>query len=91
MSHELHTLSVNNNRLVSMRPIQIAPRWSALHAQHTGWAQKVGPQTHGHNSVKLDRLKKFAKRFLGKFVVKWILKIPPPLAYVATLPRVSHF
>ena len=26
-------------------------------------------------------------RFLGKFVVKWILKIPPHLAYVATLPR----
>jgi len=28
----------------------------------------------------------FAGRFLGKFVIKWILKIPPPLAYVATLP-----
>ena len=27
------------------------------------------------------------KMFLGKFVVKWILKIPPHLAYVATLPR----
>jgi len=58
MSHELHTLSVKNNRLVSMRPIQIAPRWSALHAQHTGWAQKVGPQTHGHNSVKTGQIKK---------------------------------
>jgi len=32
----------------------------------------------------LKRLKKvFTGRFLGKFVVKWILKIPPYLAYVA--------
>jgi len=28
----------------------------------------------------------FTGRFLRKFVVKWILKIPPHLAYVATLP-----
>ena len=26
------------------------------------------------------------RRFPGKFAVKWILKIPPHLAYVATLP-----
>ena len=31
-------------------------------------------------------LKKSAERFLGKFVVKWILKIPSHLAYVATVP-----
>jgi len=42
----------------------------------------VGPQTHDHN---LNRLKEFTGRFLGKFVVKWILKIPPHLAFVATL------
>ena len=34
----------------------------------------------------LNRFKKFFIRFLGKFAVKWILKIPPHLAYVATLP-----
>ena len=34
----------------------------------------------------LNRFKKITGRFLGKFVVKWILKIPPHLAYVATLP-----
>jgi len=28
----------------------------------------------------------FTGRFLSKFAVKWILKIPPLLAYVATLP-----
>ena len=28
----------------------------------------------------------FTGRFLGKFAVKQILKIPPQLAYVATLP-----
>jgi len=31
----------------------------------------------------LNRLKKFT----GNFAVKWIAKIPPHLAYVATLPR----
>ena len=30
--------------------------------------------------------KKFTGRFLGKFAVKWILQIPPHLAYVTTLP-----
>jgi len=29
--------------------------------------------------------KKFTGIFLSKFAVKWILKIPPHLAYVATL------
>jgi len=29
--------------------------------------------------------KKFTERVLGKFVLKWILKIPLHLAYVATL------
>jgi len=28
----------------------------------------------------------FTGRLLGKFAVKWISKIPPHLAYVATLP-----
>ena len=34
----------------------------------------------------LNRLKNFTGRFLCKFAVKWVLKIPPHLAYVATLP-----
>jgi len=34
----------------------------------------------------LNRLKKVTGKFLGKFAIKWILKIPPHLAYVATLP-----
>jgi len=35
----------------------------------------------------VNRVKKICTgRFLGKFVVKWILKIPPHLAYVAPLP-----
>ena len=53
----------------------------------TGCA-KSGPQTHDHNSVKTEPIKKiFTGRFLGKSVVKRILKIPLHLAYVATLPR----
>ena len=34
----------------------------------------------------LNRLKKISGRFLSKFAVKWVLKIPLHLAYVATLP-----
>ena len=34
----------------------------------------------------LKQFKKITERFLRKFVVKWVLKIPPHLAYVATLP-----
>jgi len=35
----------------------------------------------------LNRFKNFfTGRFLSKFAVKWILKIPPHLAYAATLP-----
>ena len=57
------------------------------HRRTTGWARKVGPQTHGHNSVKSKPIKKFSTGiFLGKFVVKYILKIPPHLAHVATPP-----
>ena len=47
--------------------------------------QKTGPQTIILSI--LNRFKKcFTGIFLGKFAVKWISKIPPHLAYVATLP-----
>jgi len=47
----------------------------------------VGPRPHDHNSVKPKPIfKKFPGRFFGKFVGKLILKIPPHVAYVATLP-----
>jgi len=42
-------------------------------------------------TIILSNLNRFTKfvtgRFLSEFVVKWILNIPPHLAYVATLPR----
>ena len=41
---------------------------AASPSTYTGWAKKVGPQTHDYN------------------IAKWILKILPHLAYVATLP-----
>ena len=34
----------------------------------------------------LTDFKKFTRRFLSKYAVKWIVKIPPHLAYVGTLP-----
>jgi len=48
----------------------------------------AGPQTYDHSSAKiLTDLKKITGRSLGKFVAKWVLKILPHLAHVATLPR----
>ena len=36
----------------------------------------------------LNRFKQFfTRKFLGKFGIKRILKLPPHIAYVATLPR----
>jgi len=52
----------------------------------TGWAKKWG---HRLMTIILSHLNRFQKnvieRFLGKFIVKWILQIPPHLAYVAAL------
>jgi len=50
-----------------------------------------GPKKWGHRLMTiilsdLNRFKKINGRFLGIFVVEWILKIPPQLAYVTTLP-----
>jgi len=45
---------------------------------------------HGLMTIILSILNRFeyffTGKFLGKFAVKWISKIPPYLAYVATLP-----
>ena len=55
--------------------------------QHTGWAKKLG---HRLMTIILSNLNRFTNfltgRFLGKFAVKCIVKIPLHLAYVATLP-----
>jgi len=54
---------------------------------YTGWAKK-----RGHRlmtiilSILTDLRNFFTGRFLGKFAVKCVLKIPTHLAYVATLP-----
>ena len=51
------------------------------------------PKQRGHRlmTIILSNVNQFKKnyftgRFLGKLAVKWILKTPPHLAYVATLP-----
>ena len=51
-----------------------------------GGPKKVRPQTRGHSSVKSEPIFFKSRRFVGKFVVKRIFKIPPHHAYVATLP-----
>ena len=49
-----------------------------------------GPKKRGHRLMttilsNLNRFEFFTGRFFSKFAVKWILKIPQHLAYVATL------
>ena len=41
--------------------------------------EKVRPQSHSYNSVKSQPIFTifFTRRFLGKFALKWLLKIPP--------------
>ena len=53
----------------------------------TGWAKKCGHRLTTSIPSNLNRFKKTHWRFLSKFEAKWIFKIPPHLAYVATLPR----
>ena len=50
--------------------------------------QKVRPQTHGHNSIKLNRLTIFSLEvsFVNLQQTARLSKIPSLLAYVATLP-----
>ena len=49
--------------------------------------QKTGPQTHDNKLSILNRFSTFfSGRFLRKFAVKWVSKIPLHIAYVATLP-----
>ena len=52
----------------------------------TGLTKKRGHRLMTIILSNLSGLKKFTGRFLSKFAVKLILKIPPHLAYVATLP-----
>jgi len=52
----------------------------------TGWAKKRGHRFTTIILSNLNRSKKITRRFLSKFAVKWIFKMPPHLAYVATLP-----
>jgi len=55
-------------------------------------AVQSGPKKWGHRLMTITRSnlnwfkKFFTGKFLDKFVVKWILRLPPHLACVATLP-----
>jgi len=49
----------------------------------TGWAKKRG---HRLMTTSLSNLNQFTIFVTSKLAVKWILHIPPHLAYVATLP-----
>jgi len=56
----------------------------SLNAYRVG--QKVGQRLVAIILSNLNKFNFFTGRFLGKFVVKWVLKITPNLAYVAILP-----
>ena len=74
-----NSLSSSSTKWNARRPSQ--------QRQTTGWAKKVGHRLMATILSNMNRfLKKITGRFLRKFVVKRILKIPLHLAYVATLP-----
>jgi len=53
----------------------------------TGWAKNGATDSLPQFcQILTDLITFFTGRFLGKLAVKWTLKIPPYLAYVATLP-----
>jgi len=58
-------------------------RYEDIHAYRLG--QKNGVTDHTSSEIFFKNQLRFDGRFLGQFAVKWILKIPLHLAYVATL------
>ena len=81
MSSKPHNFSVLKLQRI------LAPSLLASAALCTGWAKKRGHRLMTIILSNFNRFKKnFSGRFFGKFAVKWILRIPPHLAYVATLP-----
>ena len=74
---------------MSMTHVNVDTPHPPCHLVSIQGGPKSGPQTHDHNIISnFNRFqeKKITGRFLVNFVVKWILKIPPHLACVATLP-----
>jgi len=64
-------------------PINVYPRNKCA-----GWAKNCTPNSLPHFSQSLTDLQNsFTGRFSTKFALKWLLWVPPHLAYVATLPR----
>jgi len=64
------------------------PLWSLSIAQlPTGWAKKARPQTDVYNSGKSKTIYKIFNRTIPwQIRSKLVIKMPPILAYVATLP-----
>ena len=85
--------SVNEKKTISPHRRHVLNRCGLLlQSSWRGVVYRVGQKKRCHRLMTiilsiLNRFKiLFTERFLGKFAVKWILKIPPHLAYVATLP-----
>jgi len=62
------------------------PTAPLLRKKSIEWVKKRGHRLMAIILSNLNRLKKSTRRFLSKFAVKRILKIPPHLEYAATLP-----
>ena len=97
------TTSVNNlpRAITQRRSDQQSTVWPTdhkSHAQHrcvTTWPTiHGGPQKWNHKLMAIilceiltDYQKFYTGKVAGKFAVKWLLKIPPCLAYIATQPN----
>ena len=72
-----------------MQDLLLSKKMHVILFWYTGWAKKSGAtDSWTYNSVKSQPIyKKNPRKFLGKFIVKWILKLPAHLVWwVATLP-----
>ena len=72
-----------------MLPDELLSR--ARTASYAGWAKKWGHRLVTIILSDLNRFKKkFIRRFLGKIVAEWIIKLSQHVKYVATLPCDFH-
>jgi len=76
-------LNMHNSNII----YTIDDRILRLRFLYTGWPKKVSHKVSSISLSNIDRLSIFfTGAFCGKFVIQWLLNIPPHLNCIATLP-----
>ena len=69
------------------KPLRSTEPYNLQHTRTNRTSRRIQSRTSLHDAAKKFSTKISLEDLLGKFAVKWILKIPPHLANVATLPK----